>query len=600
MVTLKSQVSVYADLVCRLIRCDPLQLSSPKYLSKDIETVMDRYQSEGLPFLTKTLPKLGKALDLGLSSAFFTCPHEFKRSSRHGSTPAFMQAYFKKVFDEKGVLRDEADPQVVKHLRQVLLFAYKLQVPYEKKVEVSVLETFISNDANLEFDDTGESASILDAASYIIRNIFKGFNPKDIIPRHGPGAVATGERLEEKWTFRRLYSSIHQSYAYYDYYIVGGASELIDRLEWYKSLTRLDEGCAKVVLVPKDSRGPRLISAEPLEFQWIQQGLGRKIVSHLESHWLTRGNINFTHQEVNQKLALDSSVSDAYSTIDLKDASDKVSLTLVRRLFSQQPMLLKCLEACRTTSTRLPDGRVIALNKYAPMGSALCFPVEALVFWSIMVAAICRETRRPLALVGKEIFVYGDDIIVPRTYALLCIHALERFALQVNRDKSCIMGSFRESCGVEAFKGINITPSRIRIPWTDHHREASTYSSYVALANKFLAEDAYRTCGRYLVCVIEQTYGKIPYGTANSSFPSITVNSPQLAEIMNRPYFRRRFSRDFQRFEFLLPLVTSVRVKSNLDSWPRLLRDVNQGIGDDPSHVSLPRITKITRGWAAC
>jgi hypothetical protein len=61
---------------------------------------------------------------------------------------------------------------------------------------------------------------------------------------------------------------------------------------------------ARVCLVPKDSRGPRIISCEPAELMFIQQGIMRKLYSHLETHHLTAGQINFTDQSINRNLAL--------------------------------------------------------------------------------------------------------------------------------------------------------------------------------------------------------------------------------------------------------------------------------------------------------
>jgi hypothetical protein len=286
---------------------------------------------EGLSFLTKTLPLLGKALDHGLENSRFTIPRGFSHSSKNRSIPAFLQGYFNLVFDCEGILREGAPAEAVKFLRQVLFFAYKLEVPYSEETEERVISSFESTEAELELLDISSLDFTIERS--ITEFVFSDFDPMDIVPKHGPGAVATGERGDAKWDFSRKYHSIHQVYPYYDYFIVGGAREIGDRLRWYKSLQPLECGTAKVVLVPKDSRGPRLISCEPLEYQWIQQGLGRKLMSHFESFKLTRGNINFTHQDINRRLALESSISRRYATLDLKDASDRVSLQLVRAVF---------------------------------------------------------------------------------------------------------------------------------------------------------------------------------------------------------------------------------------------------------------------------
>jgi hypothetical protein len=480
------------------------------------------------------------------------------------------------------------------------MFAYKLEVPYSKSEELTVVNSFISTDEELsllEFDQ--ESRKILALAARITEGVFGDFDPKDILPRHGPGAVATGEKLEEKWEFSRLYQGIHQCYPYYSYFTVGWSRELSDRLDWYRSLQRHENGTAKVVLVPKDSRGPRLISCEPLEYQWIQQGLGRKLATFLEwDSTYTKNHVNFERQDINRSLALDSSRYRDFATLDLKDASDRVSLALVREIFSRSPRLLRHLEACRTTSTTLPDGRVIALNKFAPMGSALCFPVEAYIFWVLLVAADVWATREPLRRVGERYYVYGDDIVIPVDAAPRCIRVLESVGLKVNRDKSCITGSFRESCGIEAFNGHDITPIRLKSLWTDRSTDGSALSAYTSLANR-LGQSGYTSASLYLWAKLQALYGFIPFGTSSSGFPSKEVNSPELAISLNRKYVRWRVNRRLQRLEFSVALIKPIRMRSKLDSWPRLLRNMVSGSPSDPSVVVVPRSTKIKRGWAA-
>jgi hypothetical protein len=593
---MKSQVDeVYVDLCSHSIACDPLEITSSKSLQRDIETIQSRCCFEGLSFLTKTLPKLGKALDLALTSGQFTIPNEFECSHRNRSIPAFMQEYFNCLFDDSGSLRDEADPLAVKHLRQVLFLAYKLELPYSKKVQAQVLDTFVSNDESLTPISDEETTQILNVASFITETVFKDFDPKDVVPRHGPGAVATGERLEDKWTFARLYSKIHRLYPYYEYFTVGWSRELLDRLDWYLSLARLDKGCAKVVLVPKDSRGPRLISSEPLEFQWIQQGLGRALMRHIESNWITKGRINFTHQETNQQLALNSSVDGLFATLDLKDASDRVSLDLVRKVFSRTPRLLDHLEACRSDATLLPDGRTVSLKKYAPMGSALCFPVEAFCFWVILVAAVSRHYKIQPPLVGKSIYVYGDDIIIPTAWVSLCIQTLTSCQLVVNKNKCCTQGFFRESCGVDAFKGVNVTPLRLRTLWSNRPSDGSAFAAYVSLANSLGRE--YSSLSDFIWKKLEQVHGVIPYGTTFSSFPCKIVPDAEIAEELNLRLFPHRVNRRYQRIEFNLKVLSSLKKRSKLDSWARLLRNLTSGFGDDPSDVVIPRSTRVKRGW---
>jgi len=595
-----SHVDFYVGLATSLIRSGPYYSTNVKSSERDIETLQSRCSAEGLAFLTKCLPKLGKALDQGMLNTQLSVPREFKRSSKNRGIPAFLQAYFKRVFNATGTLRDDADIVAVKFLRQVCFFLYKLELPYTREQETSVVEAFVRTEGELELELGGTVGDMVAAASYITRDVFAGFDPKDIVPRHGPGAVATGEHLDEKWDFSRLYNEIHQVYPYYEYFIVGGARELIDRLEWYKSLERRETGVAKVVLVPKDSRGPRLISCEPLEYQWIQQGLGRKIMCHLESFWMTKGHVNFTNQEVNRSIALESSKTLKYATLDLKEASDRVSLDLVRAVFKHCPELLRALEATRSSATTLPSGRVLPLKKFAPMGSALCFPVEAFCFWAIIVASLARRDRVSPSKSAESVFVYGDDIIVATEDADFCMQALESVGLLVNKSKSCIHGPFRESCGMDAFRGVQVTPIRCKAPWTGKSSDATAFASYVALRNNLASEGYTGAVLEYLEKHITRTYGKLPYGTKLAAYPCIHLLDAIEAEARNiASGFKHRVKQSLQRVEFLLSTFKSGKVVTRLDSWNRLLRDVVMGGGDTPSETVVPRSVKIKRRWTA-
>jgi len=606
MVPSKSQVDFYVNLCTEVIACDPLQLSQPKGLKRDTHFVRNRTQSEGLSFLTKTLPKLGKALDHGLNGFAFECPDEFARSHRNSSVPAFMQDYFLAIFGDDGELLPAiAFPEnAIRHLRQVCYLAYKLELPFSSEDERSVIDRFIETEEELaEVSEFNEEASqILEVASYLIEDIFTDFDPKDILPRHGPGAVSTGEKLDAKWEFSRKYPKIHSFYPYYDYFIVGGVREIIDRLEWYKNLTTTSNGVAKVVLVPKDSRGPRLISCEPLEFQWVQQGLGRKIMRHLERNFFTKGHVNFTNQSINQQLALESSRTKEYATIDMKDASDRVSMLLVQKVFKRTPELLRALEACRSDATQLPDGSIIYLKKFAPMGSALCFPLEAICFWAIIVATMIRYQRLNKGAgdgpveIGQKVFIYGDDIVIPVEWASVCIPALEYFNLQVNVLKCCIKGKFRESCGVDAFNGHNVTPLRLHTLWSGRRADGSAYVSYIAFANE-MASRGYPGVSDYLWRQMNNTYGSIPLGTIHSGYPCRIVDDAEIAERFNLSVFPHRTSRRYQRIEFFLPRTLQRKEQSRLDSWTRLLRNLTMPGNREPSTIVVPRSMSIKRGW---
>lgn len=596
---------LYVDLLLNVLHDSRHLYLSEADLRRDVETIRSRVAREGLPFLTVSLPKLGKALDRSLETGMFERPKEFKSRGNRSEIPALFSGMLMPAFDDEGRLV-EMSAERLKALRQATFFFYKLALPYSKDQEEAVIRSFLETEEEVSRYLIPQDDWDVATAADLVEDVLLGFDPKDIVPRHGPGAVATGEKLDAKWRFSRLYADIHRQYPYYDYFVVGGASELLDRIRWYRSLERCETSVAKVVLVPKDSRGPRLISCEPLEKQWIQQGLGRKLVDHLESHWLTKGNVNFTDQGVNRKLALVGSTDGRWATLDLKDASDRVSLALVKRLFPKG--LYHALCAARSSATKLPDGSEVALTKHAPMGSALCFPVMALTIWAISVAAIycLLQRRKSLPEVAKAVFVYGDDLIVETEYYETVVEALERCGLRVNSAK-CFRQtgpSFRESCGMDAYKGVPVTPVKVRSLFSGNPGDGTTYASWVAYANELKAQGFPSTSERVWKAV-ETTYGKVPYGVATSAFPCRIESSWLKSLLLNlEKGFPVRESPDrgdddvhYMSVQVKAKFLKDRKEPTTVDGWPRLLRNLTAGFDEDPNSVVLPQSTQLKSGW---
>jgi len=405
--------------------------------------------------------------------------------------------------------------------------------------------------------------NIVRKARIKLSNLFSSFDPKSIIPRHGPGAVSTKEKLWEKFQWTNISSRIEQKYPIDEYYY-SSINHVCDELLGIRSLGSVDHS-AKVILVPKDSRGPRLISCEPVDFQWIQQGLGRAIVCCVENHELTKFNVFFTDQGPNQRGAKLGSSTGLYATLDLKEASDRVSLELVRLLFPAH--LCEYLEACRTTSTQLPDSSILPLGKFAPMGSCLCFPILALTIWSILNAGAPDLNTR------ESILVYGDDVIVPTAYAEDAIKLLESFGLLVNRDKSCTKGFFRESCGVDAYKGVDVTPVRFRTVWASS-RSPDVYDSYFAYARALFNRQCYRTY-ELIVSSLRHIYGPMP---SEYEFPNSPLGLPYTPSLGK---LKSRVNKDLQKMEYYVLELESPTIVKEINGWSMLLRYFTEGISPD-------------------
>lgn len=579
------ELSFYTELTQKVLKDVYRGVSlSTKDLDRDLETVTKRVWSRGIKFLTIELPSLGKAIVRGLETGVFQRPLGFKPRRNSSKLPAFMQGVFLRIFHDDGTLLPDPDTYAAQELLQVCFLLYKLELPYEADVERRVIDAFVSSEMDLQNLVLPEIDLVLDEARMLLDRLFSGFDPLNIRPKHGPGSVATGERANGKYCFSRKYESLHQVYPYYTYFIAGGPREILDRVRWYKSLESVPYGQTKVILVPKDSRGPRLISSEPLEFQWIQGGLGDAIVRHVESHPLTRGKVNFTDQSVNAKLALLSSQTKEYATMDLKEASDRVSVDLVRALFPEK--VSRALMAARSDSAVLPDGSEIGLTKFAPMGSALCFPVLACTVWALSSAIARRATGR------NDVFVYGDDLVVPSSAFEKVVTRLPVYGLLVNKDKSFCYGGFRESCGMDAFNGTPVTPLKIHTPVSFNPRNAKVLASYSALMNAMFKKGFWYTSG-FIQSFLEGQFGSLPYGVESSPFPCLEISSADVAERLNLRSRSSRYRKRYQRYEFRVKSLKDVTRRSIVTGWRRLLKDYSESNPLSPERVVVPRATKI-------
>lgn len=484
-------------------------------------TTFRRRLAEGLTFLTITMPSLGKAVEAGISTGRFECPTTFKRM---GSTqlPQFLYEHFSLVFDKDGYVLD--DPTSLRTVRQLTLLFYKLETPLTPEGEELASKQFIERDMDVKIDNPALKNAgwplLTCAVHHQIHTILDGTDPFDVRCHHSNGATADSFTNIQKREVRRYIPKLWEHYAHYFF-----ADEYHARAWYANNSLVITNPPAKVTWVPKDSRGPRTICMEPHERMFVQKGLMQQLYDHIESVSPAKGFINFTDQTVNRRIAQTSSVTRAYATIDMKDASDLVSWDLVKRVFPRDWVV--ALEATRSDVADV-KGTLHRLRKFAPMGSALCFPVEALIFYGI-----CKT-------VTSEVWVYGDDIIVPTEKADLVMSTLENYGLKVNLNKSLVAGFFRESCGGDYYKGVPID----YIKYT-----SSGFVETVAFANliseRYPAFDAHGLVQRQ-ESLHKTIIRRAPTSQRHKPQP-LVFYTDRLAG--NDAFLRRRYNKLLQRYE---------------------------------------------------
>jgi hypothetical protein len=467
-------------------------------VERDVLTLKRRCENEGLGFLTLVLPLLSDALERGLETRRFSCPSNF---ARHGSLPRFLGGFFNRVFTRSGELRPDAEPDCIFAIRQICRFFKKPKIlcdDLRKKIAADRYKE-VEDELAVKTPQILRKDIILDKVARIIwSQVFPELDPNDLICRHGPGVTAERHTSNGRYDIRQWYDRWEYCFpadlhAFPNYgFAIGeyedGAGTSLEKLEY---LSVSGEPPVRVVFVPKTMVGPRVIAIEPSSMQFVQQGLMDYIVKRVETHRLTNRSIRFRDQSVNQRLAHDASKCKSLATLDLKDASDRVHMLLVRRIFEGSG-ILDYLEAARSLHATLPDGRNVILNKFASMGSAICFPVEAMVFYTLIQAAMhlqdgVRPSSSSIRRFSRRIDIYGDDIIIPVDYTDAVVQYLESYALKVNVDKSFRDGFFRESCGADYYNGYAVKPVYSRQIPHDAAREwqAEHVLAWTSTANQF-------------------------------------------------------------------------------------------------------------------
>ena len=534
---MKSLIALWNELAIELAsRCGTST-------TMDRKTVLGRTEDEGVSFLTITLPSFGKDFQFCLDQGMVT-PKSFLPFRKTGSClPSFLRGFTESVFHSgTGVLLDEPSIEAIYAVRQLTLIFSKMLLPCTPARERKAFTEYVQCDKEVDdvaaclpesdLSDFSRMATVLFGSyfSAVDRDIYNG----EIVPKHGPGAVAerltsNGKYLNRLWT-TRLESVFHVG----DFLFPNARyfNEHYDEVDFLEPDTELP---SRVISVPKTQKTPRIIAIEPTYAQFVQQGLLESFNSNLRKSYLY-GLISSDSQEPNQLLAQSGSCSEPLATLDLSEASDRVSLKLVERMFERHPLARDAILACRTQRADVPGHGVIPLAKFASMGSALCFPIEAMVFLTIIFLGIEREQGHRFAnstdihpYIGR-VRVYGDDIVVPVEYVHTVVDLLEHFGAKVGRHKSFWTGRFRESCGREFYAGQDVSIVKVRRMFPRHRQQVAETVSLVSLRNQLYQAGNWKTTG----WLDQQIQKVIPY------FPNVDPSSSALGRQCSLGYKAER------------------------------------------------------------
>lgn len=552
-------------------------------LVKDQQRLVTLIENRGLPFLMVDLANLGKHLDRCLSKKEYTSsglPASRPISARV-QIPMLFRGLYLLVFDQSGKLKENVDGTALFFLRQLLHGAKRAKIMCSDAATQEAFAGFHAAEDSLPVphpwwdDEQGtiseenifpgfaressyvaradqaqvshRSLATLDEVFRLLLGELGRYNPADHRFSHGTGSVSDLAPECNRYEFRSWSRMLETVYPYADTAFYSYASWMHNLLE--DSDARDLSSPSKLLAVVKTLTKPRLIASEPVANMFCQQNVRRYMYKRVENS-IVGEFIRFTDQTQNQRLCLSASLDGSLATIDLSEASDRVSCMCVGNVFRHQWSVLRALRACRTPYCETPDRGTVKLRKYSTMGNATTFPVQSLIFLGIALAGTLGDdgvvTIDRIKALKDKVSVFGDDIIVPTDSVGAVIKLLEVLHFKVNVHKSFYEGNFRESCGVDAFQGMNVTPVYWRTLFTG---SPESYDATVATANNFYK--------RFLVVtsqVVQETLSggriRIPLVPCDSgAFGFYSFVKP-------RVYSRKRYNAGLQREEYFLPCLS--------------------------------------------
>lgn len=466
-------------------------------LSQPLATVIAEYSS-----LADELTRTGTLYGEGSSTGTFIAGFR--------DTPVMSEylAYFR-----------DGDARCLQFLLSFLWFGKKAEI-VDSELEPDALRKWLMVEQRLQSLELDQS--IVADLALLLRLLLPPLPKLPFMGRHGPGTVAGGGRSPSLKMKQVTYDPLIDR----AYFLSEGHKAYQERLAhdprdviplWEKWIDgrsahkqrRLRP--SELLFVPKTTTSMRSICREPAVLMYFQQALRYELEESICQGLLGRF-IDLKSQKHNQDACIAGSAGGLIDTIDLSSASDSVSLDLVKSIFPRH-ILIRML-ATRSKEVKYFDEtgeHIIQVRKFAPMGSAVCFPTQCIIYTVVGLRSMLRRalgpewaaqitSRSELDRILRKIMfdlpkfdvnrmqplrVFGDDILCDFRVTEDIINTLTTLGFTVNREKSFTGSSaFRESCGVFAWNGEDVTPLRFKVQHFERRLSPKSAASLVDLANR--------------------------------------------------------------------------------------------------------------------
>jgi len=592
-------------------------------LSRDFLSLEKSSLSRGESVLLVSLPQICNDFERSLEIGWYKRRYTGVLSRLDGYLPVFLRSLYLRVFSEGGVLLEDPCVETIRIIRQLLRCFKKYEIDCPPEAKESSIDEFIAIESELpspslswgsrdlrcdrgwpslvdlvqrnlrrttirarlcEIDRNWSESEILRSATFaqgcsdsIISKFVFDFSSN---PKHGPGAVSERYSIS-KFEFPTWNERLEKFFPYDVYGLINhNFMEESPEPDGFRS-----DVPAKLIAVRKDYSKPRLIASEPIGSQYIQQLILKNLRKNVGKSVL-RHCIDFLDQQPSKDAVIKASQSsDGNSSIDLSSASDRLSCAVVECVFRGKYSFLELLNSARSPRVTIRDGQILDCKKFAAQGAAFTFPVQSIVY-AILCMGVFQHLnpRIRLADAARSLRVYGDDIICPRSLndgVLLLLTALD---MVVNQSKSFSQGFFRESCGMDAYRGHDVTPAYVRT--ICFRRSPNETRSVVDCSNNLYLKGFIRASSKLLDLLPKEVRQDIPYVSVGS--PIWGICGPN---VWARKY---RYNRKWQRYEArvlsLMDCSSSVSPDGELRLFQWLIEKPRQDRIYDPKKIIRSRV----------
>lgn len=392
-------------------------------------------------------------------SAFFGAP-EFQIEAEKAlmeSPISFRKHSFPKDWYAEPVMHLKARTQLKSLFKE---YRFKRDLYTDAELEQLSLQKYLAHQEVLQAAELNHplSKKVLVEAKKILVSVLGSYDPEQTISlsrfgtKSSVGCPRALAYLDNKLSNAKAFtSSARCADWFFEDYLPNDSilQELLLELSsdgWHETLAHesLD-----LVFVPKSWKALRIITPLTLLSLFYSFGVGEQITRALTSVGINLSSQQSLHRRVIRRFSLTRS----HVTADLSSASDSITEELLSHLLPDDwyEPIMRCL-----TSRYTHKGEAIVSASVAPMGNGLTFPLETLVFYVI--------TKAIGNLCGcKGLFsVYGDDLIYPAKAHRFVKVIFPMLGFKLNLEKTFEQEPFRESCGSDFYRGVDVRPFHVK------------------------------------------------------------------------------------------------------------------------------------------